>query len=128
MFANGSPGTIFASSAEVQACCEEWQKRLRLQDWEIKCRLAEDWDLGANLGRNVPNYNDKTATIDVNKITFNGLRPHDHEHTLVHELVHLLTRPIVRVLSKNHEEAVEEEELAINLITSALLALERGAE
>ncbi len=120
---------IFESQEQLEACVVYWQGVLRLRDWKIVARLLVDYDMrNGSLGLNHVHWPDRSCTIEVNRISEHGLaRSHDQEHTLVHEMVHLLTRPIVRRLDStdNGGSNLDEEEVAINMITDALIALNR---
>ena len=102
-----------------------WQKRLRLQDWKITIKMAHRSDLKPKTLGNVHwDTNAKTATIRVMHpedydMPFNEILD-DLEVTVVHELVHLHLASLPR-----SESTKGAEEQAVNLLSDALITLER---
>jgi hypothetical protein len=102
-----------------------WQKRLRLDDWNISVTLARASELKPKTLGNVHwNSDKKIAVIHV-------LDPADYampyremlddmEFTVVHELVHLTLAPPLSGIQRN-EANRRDEEHAVNHITGALL-------
>lgn len=120
---------------QLTALMKRWQKKLRLQDWKVKVRLAgqvdfdergKDYEYTAktNYGfcEHMPEA--RTATIWMVKPS-EGPLPADGddergniENTLVHELLHLHFSPFA---SKHPEDDLAHEQ-AIEAITEALLS------
>lgn len=85
------------SNAQLQKLLVKWQKRLRLQDWDVTVNFHTKEEMCGNLGDNFYDWANGTATIRL-------LRPQDNvetiknnsnpEVTLVHELLHILMVPI----------------------------------
>ena len=105
-----------------------WQKRLKLQDWNLVVKMVRTSELKPKTLGNIHwDAETKTATIKVldiadYKLAFNdGLR--DMEFTIVHELVHLQLSSLPR-----NEASRSAEEKAVNTLTDALLNLDRRAE
>jgi len=88
----------------LRAPLKYWQKRLGLQDWEVKIKLVDE------INYNGPDYaatcevflQMKTATIMMRK------EDETPEQTLVHELLHIHLRPIEDVLERNSETYLQE--------------------
>jgi hypothetical protein len=102
-----------------------WQKRLRLQDWSLKVRLARSNDLRPKTLGNVNwDRREKSATISVldptdYKLAGDAMRD-DMEMTIVHELVHLHLSGLPR-----NEATKSAEEQAVVMLTDALVKLDR---
>jgi hypothetical protein len=107
-----------------------WQKRLKLEAWNISVVVVRAADLKPKTVGNIRWDRDKkTAVIRV-------LDPADYhmefapmlrdiEFTVVHELIHLEMSPVLSDLQRT-EENRREEEFAVNHMADALLKLERG--
>ena len=124
-----------ASSAEVaqehatvaEKFCNErlavWQKRLKLEDWNLKVRLVHTPELKPKtLGNLHWDHPAKTALIRVLAMADYKL-PYaaalqDMEFTVVHELVHLQLSDLPR-----SDASRGAEERAVNRITDSLLSL-----
>jgi len=114
---------------EAQAFLQEklsiWQKRLKLDDWNITLKLVPQsalkpktlgnihWDSGA-----------KRASINVlSPLEYKMAFPEalqDNEYTVVHELIHLRLSSLPR-----SEASRSAEEKTVNSLTEALLNLDR---
>ena len=102
-----------------------WQKRLKLEDWNIGFKLVHLSDLKPKTLGNVH------WDSDVKKASMSILCPADYklpfadalkdmEFTIVHELVHLQLSSLPR-----NEASRSAEEKAVNTLTDALLNLDR---
>lgn len=106
--------------------CADWQKRLRLQDWNITLKLVTYGDIEAAGCCSQDRY--KNAVI---KIARHGGTPEkwlvgtDYEETLVHELLHLYTEGFDRKLDENSAEE-RAMELMVERLSVALVNLKRG--
>jgi hypothetical protein len=105
-----------------------WQKRLKLEDWNITFKLVHFSDLKPKTLGNIHWDSDlKKASMSIlspadYKLSFpDALR--DMEFTVVHELVHLQLSSLPR-----NEASRSAEEKAVNTITEALLNLDRQAQ
>ena len=102
-----------------------WQKRLKLEDWNISFKLVRVGELKPKTLGNIH------WDSDVKKANINVLNPADYklafpetlkdmEFTIVHELVHLQLSSLPR-----NEASRSAEERAVNTLTEALLNLDR---
>lgn len=115
-----------ATQEQLLAKCREWQAILKLQDWDIKLRLARYYD-EPNLGSCSWTLPKKMATIRIQE--YNDYDPankweRDQEITLVHELLHLHFAPF-DADDGNHLGLAQEQ--AIHAISVALVNLARAA-
>ena len=105
-----------------------WQKRLKLEDWNIGFKLVRLSDLKPKTLGNIH------WDSDVRKATMSILCPADYkmafpdalkdmEYTIVHELVHLQLASLPR-----NEASRSAEEKAVNTLTEALLNLDRRSQ
>jgi len=95
---------------QLARMCRTWQRRLRLQDWRVDVRVAED--LGDEYGRVDFDETEQTATILL-------VRSDDAEaieRTLIHELLHL------RLAAWDAPYGHPPQETAINLLADSLYA------
>jgi hypothetical protein len=117
---------IILTQEQLEKKLEEWQKRLRLQDWIIKVRIARASELPEGSMACVrATLAKKTAGILIlDPIDYEPdlMLPQDMENSLVHELLHLHLEPI-HMEDDTKLIAVEQ---AIESITSGLLAAHRG--
>ena len=103
-----------------------WQRRLKLTDWRISFVMSNPGQLLPNtVGEIHWDREEKSAVIRVLSASYyqtscrDALK--DMEFTLVHELIHLELSSLPR-----SEASRADEEFAVNQITNALLALDRG--
>ena len=79
---------------ELNTQCVEWQKRLRLQDWDINVELCDDIDIFngttvGNLRTNVPYKRARIRVVAPALFPKNDTIPQDMLFTLLHELLEL---------------------------------------
>ena len=77
------------------ACCKSWQKKLRLEEWDIKFFILEDKEMNAEELNNDMEANETNGFIVsyyVNRFAKIYIRKNgpDVEQTIIHELTHLL--------------------------------------
>lgn len=104
---------IFKNDEELQAKCEEWQKRLRLQDWIVKCKIVRQRDMtNETAGAEVKHYiMKKQAAIRVrDSIDYpeETITEQDMEWDLIHELLHLYLAPLHTDETDEHVEQIVE--------------------
>lgn len=100
-----------------------WQKRLRLQDWDI--RIEVDNDIENCSGQVTKSLDYQWAKIlikDPTKLPEDRYLVEDLEVTIVHELLHIRMAYITGKKANHHEE------MAIETIAQNLVALKRGIE
>lgn len=113
----------------LQENATEWQKLLKLADWEIDFRWAEPGDMGGEkrIGECMPSLEHRGAIIRILHPSYYapaGYRPPepmDVEHTLVHELLHI---PFAWCEGEGTRE--RDVEQAVNAIAHALITLKYG--
>jgi hypothetical protein len=90
---------IILTEEQLQQKLKEWQKRLRLQDWIIKVRLARRYELPedsmACVNAVLPKKMASIKILDPIDYDQSIMVPQDMEDSLVHELLHLHLEPIV---------------------------------
>jgi len=107
-----------------------WQKRLKLDDWNISLVLSHPSDLRhGTLGNIRWDADKKTARIRVLD-TSEYHRPYlatlsDMEFTVVHELIHLELSSVTRNEESRSAESRSAEEDAVNRMADSLLQLDR---
>jgi hypothetical protein len=115
-----------AANRHIHDAVFYWQKRLKLEDWNIAVLLSRRADLRpGTLGNIRWDSDEKKATIRVldaadylaadDSISFDAVLK-DMEFTIVHELIHLELSPLPR-----SEASRSDEEYAINHLAAALL-------
>lgn len=122
------------SQEELQKLCAIWQRRLRLQDWQVKLVVERFWDHQKDdelsFARCHWFLHKKQARISM--LDPGDFDPSDFEHepvekSLVHELVHLHLAELTEPLEKDTPQwrAMEQ---AVHALASALydLACEAG--
>ena len=116
---------------EVQLLVDEWQKRLRIDDWVIKVTVAEDEDPGY-FARTQYSSMYRSATMNFRHPSLHPTQDQcaatpDTECTVVHELLHLRLQVFKYFTSENQSEFIFDEiECAIDLTAQALVAAKRG--
>lgn len=90
---------IFKNDEELQVKCLEWQKRLRLQDWIVKCKIVRQRDMDDEeaAAECNPHLKKKVAAIRIRDpidMPEKMIIEQDMEWDLVHELVHLHLQPL----------------------------------
>lgn len=109
-----------------------WQKRLKLQDWNISLVVSRATDLKPKTLGNIHwDTEKKTATLRVldpadYKLPFDEMLQ-DVEFTVVHELIHLELAPVLSPLQRNDANRRSEEH-AVNDMADALLKLDRDSK
>lgn len=117
---------IFKNDEELHEKLIEWQKRLRLQDWVVKVKIARNKDV-AEKSQGHCNWviQKKMATIiilDPLDYPDDTMHPQDMEQTLVHELLHLHFAPFDDEVDTPKEIAIEQ---ATDCIAYALVNIHR---
>lgn len=116
---------------QLKQKCSEWQKILRLQDWDVRVSVerASDMKLKHVNGECEWVLQTKQAHIRIlDPIDYpqDTGWPQDMEQVLIHELLHLHFAPFDAFENNTHEHTSMEQ--AIDMIAGALLSLKRGGE
>lgn len=82
------------SQEQLEALCREWQGVLRLQDWDVKVKLARQREFSnpSAMGEcrwTLPNKQALILLVDPVDYPDDTEWPYDMEQVLVHELLHL---------------------------------------
>ena len=117
------------SNEELAALCAEWQKILRLQDWDVEISFKRNFEMGHDCAGEC-SYSSSKKAAQISILTPADYSPKfivpiDTERTVVHELLHLHTALFVPV-SPTADDIMHEEQL-INLLSGAFVALKRTA-
>lgn len=103
--------------AEITECCQCWQQKLRLQDWDVSIQLVRQYEIPGCFGDCT--YAVQTKSAKIRLVVQDDVDPEapfpELEHTLVHELLHLHFAPFW------DDSRMVELEQAINLIAGALV-------
>jgi hypothetical protein len=123
-----------AFEPQIPRLLTEWQKRLRLRDWNVKCTI-EPYPEVNGYGRTTCSLSLKEACIricdpaDEQFIKEMNLGTADLEVTLVHELLHLHGETFDHVVVKKKQRAEHcGLEQMIECTAQALVALKREAQ
>lgn len=116
----------------LEASCREWQGILRLMDWDVHVKLVRGWEMGTPLAQSDTHIEGNRATVklvewrDIPDDERTDAAFTDMEHSLVHELLHVMFAPFE---GKVPGESLEHEflEQSINKLAYALVGLKRGS-
>lgn len=117
---------IYKTNDELQEACTEWQKRLRLQDWIIKCKISRASGVKDNSQAHCSwVLEKKMATIVIlDPIDYpeDTMHEQDMEWSLVHELLHLHFAPFDREHDEHKDVLIEQ---AVDSISWGIVNLYR---
>lgn len=115
----------------LQALCAEWQQRLRLMDWRVLVRVVPAYEMPTLEGECHCFDQTKEAVIRLSEsigkpqnTPIASLFPCDPERVLVHELLEL---HFDAFKAEKEGPTLTAQELAINILADALVALKRAA-
>ncbi len=118
--------TVILTQDQAEALLKEWQKILRLQDWDVVVgiRRARDMSLGESAAEVHWKKEKKLAIIHLLDPTDydNACFSQDHEVSIVHELLHL---HMVGFAAEDDTPEDTAQEQAIHAISMALVELKR---
>lgn len=123
-------GVVF-SEDQLKQKCAEWQKILRLQDWDVHVSIVRDSnmklkDVNGECEWVLQTKQAHIRILDPIDYPEDTRWPQDMEQTLVHELLHLHFAPFDTHADGSLEHTSMEQ--AIDMIAGALLSLKRGGE
>lgn len=107
---------------------KNWQRLLRIQDWNIKLRLVRDsrWP-NHGLGSHSSSFQESEIKIlDPRYIDPDWFGTKDIEVTLVHELLHIKFLYARKNKENKENDVDDQEEFAIESLARVLVALRRG--
>ncbi len=121
---------VIHTEDELRIKCAEWQKILRLQDWDVRTSIIRERDMvttesNAEISVNVQHRLAQLRIVDPIDYGDDNLNPLDMERYLVHELLHIHLWPFTESLEGPFQDA---EEQALNMIAGALIELKRRGE
>jgi hypothetical protein len=121
------------TESELQELCSEWQKRLKLQNWNIICKFVRHNEIGAdtiaeahyrlNLETAVLKVLDQDDYLRVWDRDF----PQDIEESVVHELLHLELATLAPEGGYYGTQEIIQEQ-TIDRLARVLVALKRETE
>ena len=108
----------------LTALCAEWQKRLRLQDWDVYIYFVRYYEMKCSDADGECTYDLSRKDAQINILCEDDCpEPVDIEVVLVHELLHLHFAE----WTERHDECPVSGELAIDIIAQTLVNLKREA-
>lgn len=118
---------IYKTNEELQTACAEWQKRLRLQDWIVKCKIVRQKEMiNETAAAEVKHYIMKKQAIirmrDPIDFPEEVIMEQDMEWDLIHELLHLYLAPLH---TDETDEAVEQ---IVECLASSFITLHRDKQ
>lgn len=123
-------GHVYQRESDAELDLRWWQRVLRLQDWDIRLRIAREREFeqrgrSAEVHIDVESKRAVVLLLDPQDYPEHDLWPQDHERSLVHELVHLHVEPFAPDNRDGLEVTAMEQ--AINALADALVSLRRRA-
>lgn len=118
--------TVVVNKEQAEGLLAEWQKTLKLQDWDIVIDIRREREMELEGGQaEVHWHKDKRMAIIhlLDPLDYsNQYWPQDHEMSLVHELLHI---HMVGFAAEDGTPEDAAQEQAINAISFALVDLKR---
>lgn len=117
------------NEAELKELCALWQKRLRLQDWNVRLVVKDAEDMEDEFARVRPQLSTKCAVMhirkmdDINSVDVQLSGERDIEEDVVHELLHLTCDPFTPEDRESHEYEVIEQ--AVGVLANCIVRLSR---
>ncbi len=118
---------IYETQEQAQQACREWQKILRLQDWDVTAVIRRGREMKLEDAQAEVSWKSENKTAIVRLLDpldyQNDIYEQDHERSLVHELLHLHM-----VMFATETGTLEDlaQEQAINAMATAFVGLKRG--
>ena len=115
--------------AAAESVCRQWQKILRLEDWDIQVDIRSSVDMRLTNSLATVERFGRKRRAHIELLDPREFRQADNtgdldvESSIVHELLHIYTQPMMRKCPKDSE--LEAEEQAIHAISMALLKAAR---
>jgi hypothetical protein len=119
---------IYSTDEELQEACENWKKRLRLQDWITVPKIVRERDMAVCNRNGECEWQLKTKIASIRILDpldypEDLIMSQDMETVLVHELLHLHFAPLY---ADTQDTSIDDaQEQAIDCIAMALVNLSR---
>lgn len=117
------------TEAELKKLCALWQKRLRLQDWNVRLVVKTAEDIEENFANIRAELSQKSAVLfvraddDTSSLDTQMSGARDIEEDIAHELLHLHCEPFVPENQESPEyEAIEQ---AVGVLANCIVRLGR---
>lgn len=111
---------------DLKELCILWQKRLRLQDWEVSVRFGHTHEMDDRYSTGTVWYSPRRRQATIKVLFPDEVEPSDFpfdpERTLIHELLHLYFAPFDTAKNSPEEDA---EEIAVNALAAAFVEVAR---
>ena len=118
---------IYETQEQAQQACQEWQRILRLQDWDIAIDILRARDMGLDGGQAEVHWKAESKSAIIHLLDpadyQNNYFEQNQERSLVHELLHL---HMVMFATETGTPEDTAQEQAVNAIANALVALKKG--
>lgn len=126
---NWDDGTF--GDPELNRLLRKWQKRLRLEHWDLRIRYARHHELEEDTGGSVNQEETRLAAVIFVLLPADYDTsipwPHDVERIVVHELLHLWVNTFADMLERSPDnKRYIGMEQTINVVCDLLVALDRG--
>lgn len=117
------------SEKEMRKLCALWQRRLRLQDWNVRLLIKSADDIDGSFARIRPQLDAKCAILNVcepgdhSSLDLQMIGERDVEEDIVHELLHLHCEPF----SPEDHDSLEYQaiEQAVGVLANCIVRLSR---
>lgn len=115
------------NETELKELCALWQKRLRLQDWNVLLVVKDAEDMEDAFARIRPQLDSKKAVMHVRRpgdaSTLDMQLGYDIEEYIAHELLHLHAEPFCPEDNDSHEyQAIEQ---MVGILADCIVRLSR---
>lgn len=129
-----SPCVVAAfSQAEIEELAAEWQRELKIQDWDIQVEVVRSRKMQSPDDGGV-NFEEKRREAyimirDPRDIAKDRILPYDMEVVLVHELLHCSLAAFTSKEIDDHQDVVQEQQIhshSQTLVKFKRLAMAKG--
>jgi len=115
------------SQNEIDELARQWQRELKIMDWQIGVRIVRGKRLGGDDGG--VNFEEKRREafimlLDPRDVAKDRMTPYDMEVTLVHELLHCALACFTGKVLGGHEDITQEQQ--IHTMSQTLVRLRRA--
>jgi hypothetical protein len=120
--------TAAFSQSQIEALAREWQRELKIQDWDIVVKIVRGKKLCTDDGGITFEEKRREAFImirDPRDVAKDRMKAYDMEVVLVHELLHCSLAPFTGALN-SHADVIQEQ--AVHAHSQALVRWKRLSE